>query len=570
MTTGSLSNPEAQNSRRSLLFHLLGIPASYLLTSYFSNFHSGYLRFVILGISFQVLCGLGAFVLLKDAFKKASWRDSWASLVVLIVAGSLAVSSFVIVRQFPTLFDLRLVSMEASLLPIFLGLTILSTPGTLWLTRLSDKGEHSHFLEKAGIVRFAQKHRAGIFLALAFFLTYFIFTQTINFPGYYTRDKYFETDISDWIERLASQPTDAIFPVRAVHPAVMLILRLPVELLSILLNGDKLQAAFVLSALAGSACVFVAWLIVKQRTGNTTYALISASLLGASASHLLLSSMLETYIFSALALISFCFLLQSDRISLKSTVPVGVAIFGITITNLAQACILYFSKLPRIKVMIQFVSTVALITLLLNALQVELYPFSEPLYDPSKLLVERRYTHEPFGSFRQFGERVNLISRAVLLYGIVAPTPYVLLDEPGAIVPNFRTFRVAAGELHVAGYKGLADITIKIWVAVLGLAMIQFVFDFFRSRERTMFTLGLLLCLVFNFGLHLFYGDDPLLYSPDWVYALVLLVSFSFERRASNRWLQIGSIVFLALTIYINLGLIHQIMSVAWLFHGGN
>lgn len=570
MTTEITSKVKSSNLKSHLIFHLLGVPASFLFTSYFSNFHPGYIQFIFLVLCSQILFGTGGYLILQGAYEKlsVSWRNTWASILVLIVVGTLAVSSVLISWQFPGLFNQRLVSMGESLLPAFFGLTILSTPVVLWLIGRIEKGRLP-FIEEARFTRYMQRNRAGIFLAILFFLTYFTFTQSVNFPGYYTRDQYFETDISDWIKRLTASPTEEILPVRSVHPAVLLILRPLTGLLSVLMNGDKLQAAFMLSALAGSACVFMTWMIVKQRTGSMPYALISASLLGASASHLLLSSMLETYIFSALALVSFCYLLQTDRISLKSTVPMGVVIFGITITNLAQACILYFLKLPRVKVMIQFIGSVVLTAILLNVIQVRLYSFSRPLYDPSSLLSEQKYRYTLFETPGRFGGRVNQISRAILLHGMVAPDPFILTDELGVSVPNFRTFKIAAGELQVAGYKGLADVTAKIWIAILGLAIILFIFNLLKSPVQMVFPASLVLCMGFSFGLHLLYGDDPMLYSPNWVYALVLFVSVSFERWSHNKWIQAGLIVFLGLMTCINLGLLHRIMNVSLPFYGG-
>jgi hypothetical protein len=410
-------------------------------------------------------------------------------------------------------------------------------------------------------------NRAGIVLATLFFFVYFCFAQSLNFPGYYTRDQYFEMDISDWADRLTDPPVEEILPVRAVHPAVLLFLRPLIWLASVPLNGDKLQAAFALSALAGAGCVFMTWLVVRQRTGNTSYALITASLLGASASHLLLSSMLETYIFSALALIAFCFLLQSGRTSLKSTIPMGVVIFGITVTNLAQACLLYFLKLPRLKAMSAFVSGVVLIVLALNVAQVQLFPFARPLYDPSNLLAERKYGSNLLET-RQWRGRVNLIARSLLLYGVISPDPYVLTEELGTHVPNFRTFKITAGEVQVAGYKGFSDFAAKTWIVILGAAILLFAFDLFRRPKSMGYPVSLALCMGFSFGLHILYGDDPMLYSPNWVYALILFISASFERWADNKWLQLAFIVFLGMMIYTNLGLIQQIMSASLPYYG--
>ncbi|HLO13646.1 MAG TPA: hypothetical protein VK206_02380 [Anaerolineales bacterium] len=130
--------------------------------------------------------------------------------------------------------------------------------------------------------------------------------------------------------------------MRAVHPAILLFLRPLVWCLSLFLHGNRLHAVFIMNALAGAGCVLLVWLIMKRASGDTAYSLIIASLLGASASHLLLSSMFETYIYSALALLLFIFLIQSEHTSLKFTAPVGILIFGITVTNIVQSSILYF------------------------------------------------------------------------------------------------------------------------------------------------------------------------------------------------------------------------------------
>ena len=82
------------------------------------------------------------------------------------------------------------------------------------------------------------------------------------------------------------------------------------------------------------------------------------------------------------------------------------------------------------------------------------------------------------------------------------------------------------------------------------------------------FSIGLVLCLGFSLALHTVYGDDPLLYSPNWVYALVLLVALSLQKWADHKWLQITMIVFLSLMMIANLSLIHQIMSVALPYYG--
>lgn len=554
--------------RKVLPYYLAGVLPAYFLTSYFSILYTGLIPFLLMSLLFQILCGTTLAIFWRSGILDINWRKHRASLLALAVTASLPASALVISWQFPGLFDQRLITMDAQQLPVFLVLMALSIPGGLWVNSLIEKAGLPQSIKNIGLTQFMRRYRAGILLALLFFLAYFIFTQSLNFPGYYTRDQYFETDISDWIERLTDHPVDEILPVRAVHPAVLLILRPLVGLLSIILNGDKLQALFILSALAGSGCVFFTWLIVKQRTDSTPYALISASLLGASASHLLLSAMLETYIFSALALVSFCFLLQSCKTSLKFTVPMGVVIFGITITNLVQACILYFMKLPRIKVMIRFVLMVVLIVLLLNMLQVHLFPYARPIYNPSSLLAEQSYRYDPFEAPWKFRGRVTLVARVILLYGVVSPTPYILMEELGTNVPNFRTFQITVGEFQVAAYKGLAEVTAKLWATILGLAVILFITNLLKTPKQLSFPVSLILCMGFNLGLHILYGDDPMLYSPNWVYAVVLFVSSSFDKWANNKWLQTGLILFLGMMMLTNLELVHRILNASLPFYG--
>jgi hypothetical protein len=204
--------------------------------------------------------------------------------------------------------------------------------------------------------------------------------------------------------------------------------------------------------------------------------------------------------------------------------------------------------------------------LLLHVLQVWIHPAAEPL-TPSNLRSEQKYQPDLDKAPWYLQGRVSLTARAVLLYGLVAPKPFILMEELGMNVPNFRTFEIAIGSFHVAGYSGLADWTVKFWMVLLAAAIGFFTWNWFRI-PKPMPAFGMLACLGFNFVLHVFYGDDPMLYSPDWLYALVLFTAFSFERIASQKWFQTVLILFLALMMTVNMQLIYQIMQVSAPFYG--
>ncbi len=553
----------ADSKIRLALACLLGAGAAYLLTSFFSNFYREPLRFVFLALALNVFSAAIFYGLLDEliARLRGGLRAEWPGLLVYLLASSLTLGGFLVSSRYPELFDARLLLMDSSRLPLFLGLTLLSVPVTTLLLRRA-RGLIPPTL--SDLLRF---YTPGLLLAAIFFITYFIFAETLNFPNHRTLDQYFDLDISAWLARLTTaSPAEITDVVRAVHPAILLFLRPLVWFISLFLNEDRLHAAFLLHALTASACVFLAWRIVKRMTGRTVYALIFASLLGASASHLLLGSMLETYIYSALALLIFVTILQKEKLSLPATIPAGVLIFGITVTNLAQAVALYFVKRPRLKTISIFLLLVIGFGLILNALQVAIYPAANFLW-PSNVRGEQAYQFDLLESdWRMFG-RLSLVTRAVALYGVVAPTPFILTEELGTPYPNFRTFEITIGEFHVAGYDGLADVTVKLWMGILLVGFLLFAWDWFK-KNRSGLGFGLLMCLGFNLFLHIIYGDDPMLYSPDWIYALVLFLAIAFQGFANNKWFQLAAIGFLALMMTVNVGLLQQIMEVSRPFYG--
>lgn len=553
-----------------ILAWIVGICAAYFFTSFFSTFYPLPYQFVLLSMLSQLLCGIGIFLLTRNTAHdmQVERRVDPLAILTLLLAFLLSVSAVLIAWQFPGLFQRRILFMDAARLPLFILMSLISLQGSIALLKTIERNGFAERLKESQLFQFIQGNLPGVLLAAFFLFTYFVFAESINFPQFRTLDQYFDTDISVWLQRLTSPRRTDVSMVRAVHPAILLYFRPVVWFLSLFLNGDRLQAVFLMNALAGAGCVCLTWSIVKRASGNTAYSLVIASLLGASASHLLLSSMFETYIYSALALLFFLTLMQKNMTALRYTVPVGIIVFGITVTNLIQTCILYFVNHSRFKVIFKYVILVVFFTALLNVLQVWLYPNARSLFLPSNLLHEQQYVFNPFDlSWRAVG-RFMLTLRAILLYGVVAPTPFILMEEIGMDVPNFRTYQILLGEFHVAAYRGLADVTVKFWIVILATAVVLFLLGLFRSRKQMLLPLSLVLCLGFSFVLHLVYGDDPLLYSANWTYALILFVAFVLQTWADRRWLQLILIGFLILLMISNLQLIHQIMDVSAPFYG--
>ena len=87
------------------------------------------------------------------------------------------------------------------------------------------------------------------------------------------------------------------------------------------------------------------------------------------------------------------------------------------------------------------------------------------------------------------------------------------------------------------------------WAVLLLLSSIFFLWKLIRTRKVDL-SLAFALSLLFNFILHLGYGYEPFLYSPDWAYALVFFVALSLVPLAGNRFFQAALLLFLILLAY--------------------
>src|SRR5688572_29660029 len=149
-----------------------------------------------------------------------------------------------------------------------------------------------------------QENLHGLILFVLFTMGYFILSALFNRVEVNTNNVYFEADNWSWLRRMALEDGWNV-GTRAAHPSVHLIFRPLTWMLSIFTGGNRYEANLLLLSLAGGGCVFLMWKIVKQISMEDSYAILFASLLGLSASHLIFATVIETYIFSALCLLLF-------------------------------------------------------------------------------------------------------------------------------------------------------------------------------------------------------------------------------------------------------------------------
>jgi hypothetical protein len=532
---------------------------SFFVVGFLKNFYPSIWQFILLTVLLNVFCALAFELIVEHAI--LSLKDSWREKIILLLTLGLGFVFILLTArlliQYPKIYSPEFFLPGSNFISWFLGVTVLSQAGAVFLLpKLEQRGWRS-----SPIMEWIKRNLPGLLFAIAVTIATFALSTGFTYPGFTNADNYFDTDSADWINRLTAD-VDELMVMRPVHPFAFLIFRPPTWLLSIFLNGNKFYAALLLNSMLGGICVLLTWLFFKERTKNSTFALLIAALLGLSNSHLTLSVFLESYMFSATALILFLLLLQRNEKKLAYLVLVGLLSFGITITNFAQTCVLLFMSHPRLKTIFKYILSVLILALLLAFVQDVLYPSSDPFYIPNSYSVERHYRFDVFEAETQSViNRANVFARSISLFSVVAPRPLILQEEIGCAFPcSMVYYYTSRGEYFISSYDGFGNIVVYSWFLLMLVAGGWFVLKFFKSPQSSALPVALLVNILFNFILHLNYGDDPMLYSPDWTYAVVFFLGICYEDIADKKWFHAILVVFLTGLAINNLDLFRRIM----------
>lgn len=543
---------------------LLGGIVSFFAAGFFHTFYPSLWGFILLTILFNILCAY--FFELVQARMVAVWKvQERVGLLVLAAGAVFLVLTMQLLSHYPQLFLRELFFLEPSRIPAFLGLTIATKAGMVFLFQKQGESgwRESHF------AAWLSHNLAGLFLASTISMATFALATTFSHPEFIYTDNYFDTDSGHWMNRLTAD-VDQLTVMRPVHPLAFLIFRLPVWLLSFVLNGDTFYTALLFNSILSGVCVFLTWAFFKQRTQNSTFALLMAGILGLSNSHLILSVFLESYMFSAAALIAFVLLIQREEKPLAHILPVGLLSLGITLTNFIQTCILFFMTTWQFKTIFKYVLIVLLLALPLAFVQDLLYPPSEPFYIPASYSQETNYRFDIFEAQpHSVSGRANALARSMLMFSIVAPQPLILLEETGCNFPCSMVYYFdKEGMYHISSYAGFGKTLALIWLIMLAIAGGFFLKNFRAAPKAFALSTAFLLNLLFNFTLHMNYGDDFMLYSPDWTYALVFFLGISYEGLSDKKWAQSILLIFLTGLMLNNLNLFREILQAVAPFYG--
>jgi hypothetical protein len=491
---------------------------------------------VILMLFYGAIFHRGGTFLLQSIQKRIAENP-----VILLLAGVLMLfpaGAFTVAWMFPALFrpaDLLLPAEHFPLIAAGLILTIwLAGPLYAWLER---SGVYER-LKQIGAREYFDKNLSGIYAFVVFFIGYFVIARGFNPPiDYFSLDNsFFAADSLRWLRRFGT-PESYGFG-RAVHPLALLLLRIPAAILAFLHNGDWYMAALLLIALAGAGCVFLMWRFVLTATDNPTYALSFAGLLGISASHLVFATVTESYIFSAFGLLWLFTLLQSNERPVWKIIPAGVVTLGITVSNFAQSLIAFFIIRRNWREWLTFTFITVAVGVALTLFTNLIHPrWSTFFFSPTDMLFETKHT----GHVQRVNimRRTTLLGKNLFLYNMAAPMPMHRGEEKEGRPPfprlNFFYMHPTVMEYQQHRYGPPA---LLLWGVLLLGAFTAFLIQNRRSPHLR-FQVTALALFGFNFILHLDYGFEPFLYTPNWTYLLVIFVALSLAGLAQRRFAQL-------------------------------
>jgi hypothetical protein len=319
-----------------------------------------------------------------------------------------------------------------------------------------------------------------------------------------------------------------------------------------------LYGAFIITALTGALCVFLVWYFVKESSSNRLYALLIATLFGASASQLAFGSLIENYIFLAATALIFMVLLLKNS-PMYALVIAGAAAFGITISNIAQTVIAHFMVKRNIPQLIKYGLIVGALIIPLNLLNNVIYPGAHPyLWAVDTLQYEEKNVFEPTL------QRANFLGRVMLLHSFVSPDPLMLKED----IPFLKLwmFRAALKKapLQIARYEtDLGNALVAVWLGFVAVGGLLFLKNLFKQDNR--FPFAFILITLFSFALHMRYGRDVFLYSANWTYAITLFLALAWRELSGRRWFQVSLLAFVALLMVNNSRLILLMLWASWM-----
>ncbi|MFC1497794.1 discoidin domain-containing protein [Verrucomicrobiota bacterium] len=326
------------------------------------------------------------------------------------------------------------------------------------------------------------------------------------------------------------------------------------------------QAVLILNTIIGILIVWTAYLFFANAGLSFFQTLLWSVLTGASACNMFFAIIPERHITASLAITFMCLSAIKYSGRIKKFLPAGILSLGITITNFFQCLILFaaslLNKLPSsngkiikiIKKTTAFSAATLVTTTALSLIQSWIWPHTRFFFIPSVYKEETSFLFTPDNLKALFTRFLELLSH-IFYFNIAAPSPLLRHDT---LMFDLRSF---------ACYSFVGCLTITLWSILAALS----IYLFSRGHRRwSKIQAGLLLCILFNVFLHMFYGDDFFIYTTNWTFIVIAATALTFSSgisRPMNRLTNILLSGLVCLTIFNNYMFISD---VSLYLHGRN
>lgn len=320
-----------------------------------------------------------------------------------------------------------------------------------------------------------------------------------------------------------------------VHPFFVLLVRPVVQALAWGI-GDAGVAILALQSALGAFSVLLLYAYVQLVCGNRKISICLSALYGVSATQLLYTVMVETYIYAGctLLLMHYVFLRYGARLSQVALVGLGLLAFAMTITNVMQFSVLlwfYLQGSMRAKCQ-RFIVVHAWLLLVATLLawgQQALYPNARPFYTVVEdVAVEARFlAWTPTAKSDAHLTEDETPGFAAGFFQKLWTQSWLITDWKQSQVKKERImFDDYFGEHLLFGAAMLL-----VLVVAIGFA--------WRGTQRRQ-TIAVLICLLLNLGLHSVYGFyTGYLYTQHFCFLMVFLLAYGMAAMPAEwkRWL---------------------------------
>jgi hypothetical protein len=530
-----------------LSFSLLYILIGFIIGTLDGNFH-----LMALTTFWMTLCSVVGYYFFRHVTwsRKHGFLKNWLNCFLVLILPVFVYIIFYIHAQFPTMFNTEYFHIPSNLFDVYLSSAVLGGAwGILLLEQIERRNIYQTF-RNTKLFSFIKENLFGFYVSGAVFLINLIIARTLNLPSYSLNSIIFEADAGPWLAILGLP--EGYNVNRAVHPLTLITIRPFVRFIGQFLADKWFLAPMIGVAFTSASAVFMAWIFIRRASQNNTYAFIFSTLLGISASHLIFGSLAETYVFGMASLVFFLLLVQADEKRFSVLIPTGLLVFGITVTNIAQSMIALLFKKFGFWRLVYYGVLVLTMGIALTAFVNVLFPGNQSsFWVPEDILFEAQFSKPVYEEEQEsLTARAQIVTRTMFLYSVLAPTPIPTVrdkDTQGEIV-NFKTYHPK--DKIPAWYDGFANIPLVMWLVLLFASMILFIKNRLVSEDASML-LGILGGLAFNFLLHMNYGTELFLYTPNFTFLVVFFIALSLKPLAGKRWFEIG-LTFLLLLVFIN------------------